>query len=432
MTHAQQSALHELVSGIKRVRGVDFGSVPTADHIATTGKFRGRPVLRVRLNVVNEAWPDVVISERGSYDMEAVSSYPEGLTGSCRYDASLPANALSACIYGDKHLARLGYGRSAKDVVPPIGTSAAPIQDAQQGTASGIGSRASRGKMLGSYVLFMDLVGYSRLTVENQKQKLESLNEIVKGTDEFQIARKEGKLVALPTGDGMALVFDDLQAPLDCAIQIAHALKQSPDLKLRMGIHAGPVRRITDINGNENVAGDGINVAQRVMDCGDAGHILLSERAYSFFQHSDEWASQLHDLGNVRVKHNLKLHLYSLHTGEIGNPELPRKLAGRTATRRRASSAQPSDGVRMENYNREELQRLISEFVSRARRPGDDRLAIDLKRELLDRDGRSLPSDTFKRLGRWCHSATPVFREGAVVARQISMLLFGRVIDREG
>ena len=173
----------------------------------------------------------------------------------------------------------------------------------------------------------MDLVAYSALGIEDQKRTVESLQEVVRGTEEFQRASAEGTVRPLPTGDGMALVFFvDPEAPLRCAIEISRGLRRFPTLRLRMGIHAGPVYRVGDINANRNVAGGGVNVAQRVMDCGDAGHILVSEETARFFAQVGKWGNCLHDIGNTRAKHGLKLHLFSLYVSEAGNPHLPHKL----------------------------------------------------------------------------------------------------------
>lgn len=185
------------------------------------------------------------------------------------------------------------------------------------------------------YVLFMDLVGYSRLIIEEQHRTIEELQKVVRELDEFRAASEENRLIRLPTGDGMALVFfGDPEAPLRAAVELSRALRNHPTLKLRMGIHTGPVYRVEDINANMNVAGGGVNLAQRVMDCGDAGHILVSEDSARFFAQVGEWADRLHDLGRTRVKHGVRLHLYSLFVSEIGNPGLPRKLRRERLRRR--------------------------------------------------------------------------------------------------
>src|SRR5213078_2706721 len=137
----------------------------------------------------------------------------------------------------------------------------------------------SRLRLAIAHVLFIDIVGYSKLRTNEQSAQIEKLREIVRGTERFRAAEAEGKLLRLPTGDGGALVFrDNPEAPVACALEISKALKNHPDLIVRMGIHSGPVKEVTDLNEQANIAGAGINMAQRVMDCGDAGHILLSKR----------------------------------------------------------------------------------------------------------------------------------------------------------
>jgi TolB-like protein/Tfp pilus assembly protein PilF len=174
------------------------------------------------------------------------------------------------------------------------------------------------------HVLFMDLVGYSKLLLDEQRELLERLTEIVRNTEQVRAAEATDKLIRLPAGDGMALVFfNSPEAPVQCAIEIAEKLKQYPELKLRMGIHSGPVNEVRDVNGRANVAGAGINIAQRVMDCGDAGHILLSKRVAEDMAHSRQWRMYLHDLGECAVKHGVPIFIVNLYTDEIGNAELP-------------------------------------------------------------------------------------------------------------
>jgi TolB-like protein/Tfp pilus assembly protein PilF/class 3 adenylate cyclase len=177
------------------------------------------------------------------------------------------------------------------------------------------------------HVLFIDIIGYSRLLVNEQSGLLRELNEVVSGTHEFREAEAEGKLIRLPTGDGMALVFrTDPEAPAQCAVEIARALKEHPRIALRMGIHSGPVNEVIDVNQRQNIAGAGINMAQRVMDCGDAGHILVSKHVAEDLEQHDRWRPLLHELGSCEVKHGVRVDLFSLHSDEIGNPKLPAKL----------------------------------------------------------------------------------------------------------
>src|SRR5216110_3296927 len=173
------------------------------------------------------------------------------------------------------------------------------------------------------HVLFMDLVGYSKLLLDEQRELVEHLSEIVRNTEQVRAAEAADKLIRLPAGDGMALVFfNSPEAPVRCAIEISEKLKQYPQLKLRMGIHSGPVNEVRDVNDRPNVAGAGINIAQRVMDCGDAGHILLSKRVEEDLAQSREWQPCLHDLGECEVKHSVRVHVIIFHSGELGNPEV--------------------------------------------------------------------------------------------------------------
>ncbi len=177
------------------------------------------------------------------------------------------------------------------------------------------------------HVLFMDMVGYSRLLVDQQHELQRGLTEIVQSTEQVCLGEAAGKLIRIPAGDGMALVFfNSPEAPVRCALEISKKLKEHPQLQLRMGIHSGPVNEVRDVNDRTNVAGAGINIAQRVMDCGDAGHILLSQRIAEDLKHYRQWQPHLHDLGECEVKHGVRIHLFNLYTGELGNPELPEKF----------------------------------------------------------------------------------------------------------
>jgi len=179
-----------------------------------------------------------------------------------------------------------------------------------------------------AHVLFMDIVAYSRMPMDQQEESLRHLQDKVRGTSEFTRAQASNQLIRLPTGDGMALVFfDDPEAPVRCAFELARALRQEVSFQLRMGIHTGPVYRVADINANRNVAGGGINIAQRVMDCGDAGHILGSGTVAEVLSQVSTWNTTLHDLGEVEVKHGLRIHVYNLYTDEVGNKETPKKVS---------------------------------------------------------------------------------------------------------
>src|ERR1700737_3607447 len=177
------------------------------------------------------------------------------------------------------------------------------------------------------HVLFIDIVGYSKLLINEQSEQIQKLKQIVRGTEQFRLAETEGKLLRLPTGDGGALVFrTSPEAPALCALEISKALKSHPELRVRMGIPSGPVNEVTDLNEQANIAGAGINIAQRVMDCGDAGHILLSKRAAEDLAQYRHWESHLHDLGEIEVKHGAKISIVNLYTDTIGTREVPGKL----------------------------------------------------------------------------------------------------------
>src|SRR5205823_3820195 len=186
------------------------------------------------------------------------------------------------------------------------------------------------------HVLFIDIVGYSKLLIHEQTEQLQKLREIARATNQFRAAEGEGKLLRLPTGDGGALVFrDNPEAPVGCALEISKALKNYPDMRVRMGIHSGPVREVMDLNEQANIAGAGINMAQRVMDCGDAGHILLSKRVADDLEQYGRWRPLLHDLGICEVKHGATLGVVNLYSDEIGNPNTPKKFKGEETREKR-------------------------------------------------------------------------------------------------
>src|ERR1700746_2037954 len=177
------------------------------------------------------------------------------------------------------------------------------------------------------HVLFIDIVGYSKLLITEQREQLQTLKEIVRATEQFRMAEAEGKLLRLPTGDGGALVFrNSPEAPVLCALEISKEVKKHPELRVRMGIHSGPVSEIADLNEQANIAGAGINIAQRVMDCGDAGHILLSRHVADDLEQYPQWRSYLHDLGECEVKHGVRLGVVNLYGDEIGNTQVPKQL----------------------------------------------------------------------------------------------------------
>jgi class 3 adenylate cyclase/Tfp pilus assembly protein PilF len=187
-------------------------------------------------------------------------------------------------------------------------------------------------------VLFLDIVGYSKLLMDHQDAVLRALQSVVSTTPEFLHAEASKEMIRLPTGDGMALVFfEDAETAARCAVEVSRALKSHRSIPLRIGLHSGPVYRVEDINANQNVTGEGINIAQRVMDCGDAGHILTSQSVADVLGRLSSWKDHLHDLGEAEVKHGVRVHLYNLYTDDVGNAELPQKLrtAQKTAARLR-------------------------------------------------------------------------------------------------
>src|SRR6478609_6358799 len=178
-----------------------------------------------------------------------------------------------------------------------------------------------------AHVLFIDIVGYSKLSINEQHAAVEELNQIVRGSEQFQRAEAGSRLLKIPTGDGMALVFyTSPETPAQCAVEISRALKEHPHLQLRMGIHSGPVSGVVDVNERPNLAGAGLNMAQRVMDCGDAGHILLSKHVAEDLEEYEQWRPLLHDLGSCEAKHGTRIGVVNLYTDEVGNSRLPKKF----------------------------------------------------------------------------------------------------------
>ena len=178
-----------------------------------------------------------------------------------------------------------------------------------------------------AHVLFIDIVGYSKLSINEQHAAVEELNRVVRASEQFQRAEAASRLLKISTGDGMALVFyTSPEAPVQCAVEISRALKEHPRLQLRMGIHSGPVSGVVDLNERANLAGAGINIAQRVMDCGDAGHILLSKHVAEDLEQYDKWRPLLHDLGTCEVKHGMQVAIVNLWSDDVGNRQLPQKF----------------------------------------------------------------------------------------------------------
>src|SRR6266576_4139642 len=197
------------------------------------------------------------------------------------------------------------------------------------------------------HVLFIDIVGYSKLLIDDQRESQHQLNQIVRNTEPFRGAEAAEKLVRLPTGDGMALVFFTTpEAPVQCALEISETLQRYPRLKLRMGVHSGPINSTTDVNDRSNISGAAINIAERIMSCGDTGHILLSKRVAEDLGQYAEWQSCLHDLGEVEVKHGVTLAIVNLYTEELGNPQIPQKIReARQAKTSRSGEAVTQDSA---------------------------------------------------------------------------------------
>ena len=177
------------------------------------------------------------------------------------------------------------------------------------------------------HVLFIDIVGYSKLSINDQRAAIDELTQAVRASERFQNAEAAARLIKIPTGDGMALVFYNTpEAPVQCALEISSAAAEHPELKLRMGIHSGPVSGVVDVSGRANIAGAGINIAQRVMDCGDDGHVLVSKHMAEDLEQYGQWKRHLHDLGEIEVKHGVRVSVVNLYTEELGNPEVPQKF----------------------------------------------------------------------------------------------------------
>jgi predicted transcriptional regulator YheO/class 3 adenylate cyclase len=191
-----------------------------------------------------------------------------------------------------------------------------------------------------AHVLFMDVVGYSKLLVNKQRELIEELSQTVRATDQFRKSEAAGKLIRIPSGDGMALVFfESPEEPVRCALEVAQALREHADIRLRMGIHSGPVGQVKDVNDQWNVAGVGINIAERVMSCGDAGHILVTKRVGEDLAQSSEWRPYLHSLGEVELKHGVKIGIVNFCAKELGNRQLPEKVKLARQNRVREKSA---------------------------------------------------------------------------------------------
>ena len=224
-----------------------------------------------------------------------------------------------------------------------------------------------------AHVLFIDIVGYSKLSINDQHAAVEELNRIVRASEQFQRAEAASRLIRIPTGDGMVLVFyTNPEAPAQCAVEISRALKEHPRLQLRMGIHSGPVSGVVDVNERANLAGAGINMAKRVMDCGDAGHILLSKHVAEDLEEYEKWRPFLHDLGTCEAKHGVRVSVVNLYDDQFGNAKLPRKFETVQKRRTRLRWAEVAVALLV-------LAAIIAAFVLLPRRPTRSALAIGEK-----------------------------------------------------
>ena len=224
-----------------------------------------------------------------------------------------------------------------------------------------------------AHVLFTDIVGYSKLSINDQHAVVEELNRVVRASEQFQRAEAASRLIRIPTGDGMALAFyTNPEAPPQCAVEISRALKEHPRLQLRMGIHSGPVGGIVDVNEGANLAGAGLNIAHRVMDCGDAGHILLSKHVAEDLEQYDKWRPVLHDLGSCEVKHGVRVSVVNLYDDQFGNAKLPRKFETAQKRRTRVRWAEVAVALLV-------LAAIIAGVVFLMRRPASSAVAIAAK-----------------------------------------------------
>ncbi len=224
-----------------------------------------------------------------------------------------------------------------------------------------------------AHVLFLDIVGYSKLSINEQHARIQELNEIVRESEQFRKAEAASRILKIPTGDGMALVFyKSPEEPAQCASEISRALKSNPRLQIRMGIHSGPVSAVADVTERTNVAGAGINMAQRVMDCGDAGHILLSKHVAEDLEEHDRWRPLLHDLGSCEVKHGVRLDVSNLYSDEIGNAQLPKKFQALRKHRSHVRWLQAAIGLLV-------LGAIVAGFLIVSRKPATSLTAIPEK-----------------------------------------------------
>src|SRR5260370_32815956 len=245
------------------------------------------------------------------------------------------------------------------------------------------------------HVLLVDMVGYSKLLITDQREQLQALNEIVRNTAQFRASDANGTLVRVPTGDGMALIFrDSVEAPVRCAVEISQAIKAHPGIHLRMGIHSGPVSEVTDVNERTNIAGAGIDIAQRVMDCGDARHILLSKHVAEDLAPHPRWNRCLHSLGECEVKHGMRVSVVNFYDDQFGNATPPCKFETAQKRRARVRWAEVAIGLVV-------LAAIVAAFAFLLRRPTHSTLAIA---------GKSIAILPFENLSE--EKGTAYFAEG--------------------
>jgi TolB-like protein/Tfp pilus assembly protein PilF len=266
-----------------------------------------------------------------------------------------------------------------------------------------------------AHVLFIDIVGYSKLSINEQHAAVEELNQIVRASEQFQKTEAGNRLLKIPTGDGMALVFyTSPEAPAQCAVEITRALKEHSRLQLRMGIHSGPVSGVVDVNNRPNLAGAGLNVAQRVMDCGDAGHILLSKHVAEDLEEYEQWRPLLHDLGACEVKHGVRVGVANLYSDEVGNPQLPKKFLALKKHRSHVHWAEAAIALLV-------LAAIVAAFIFVLRKP---------TRALLSVAGKSIAVLPFENLSE--DKANAYFAEGIQdeILTRLSKIADLKVISR--
>src|SRR2546430_2571473 len=214
-----------------------------------------------------------------------------------------------------------------------------------------------------AHVLFIDIVGYSKLSINEQRAAIDELTQTARASEQFQNAEAAARLIKIPTGDGMALVFyKSPEEPAQCAVEISRALKELPRLQLRMGVHSGPVSGVIDVTGRANLAGAGLNIAQRVMECGDAGHILLSKHVAEDLEEYEQWRPLLHDLGTCEVKHGMRVAIANLYSDQVGNPQLPKKFVALKKHRTHVRWAEAAIGFLV-------LAAIVAAFILLLRKP---------------------------------------------------------------